>query len=439
MIRLINDILDIEKIESGKMRLDLQVVDLKPLLVQVLAANEGYGTALNVGLNLDFPDEAQVNVDSDRLTQVITNLLSNAMKFSPPGDKVRVQVSRAGLGVRVEVQDHGPGIPEEFRNRIFQKFSQADSSDTRQKGGTGLGLNISRAIVERMGGTIGFSTEAGVGTTFFFELPEWKEPPPLVTRPEGQVSNRPRILVCEDDRDIARLISMMLDKGGYDSDMAHTAAQALELLEKYSYAAMTADLNLPDQDGIALIRTLRRQESTADLPIVVVSAIAQEGQIQFNNQPLTVSDWLNKPIDENLLILGIRRAIAGRVMGKPRILHVEDDLDIQRITATIVQDFATFEFAATLQEARARLLDQKFDLVLLDLTLPGGSGWDLLSDIEALDRPPLVVVFSAEEVTRSQAQRVAAVLLKAQTSNTELLETLQRVLNQTHPVSAAPD
>jgi PAS domain S-box-containing protein len=439
LIRLINDILDIEKIESGKMSLNLEVVELRPLMVQVLAANEGFGTAQNVGLSLNFPDdEIRVNVDSDRLVQVVTNLLSNAMKFSPPGSVVEVHVLHAGASVRVEVRDRGPGIPEEFRNRIFQKFSQADSSDTRQKGGTGLGLNISRAIIERLGGSIGFSTEPGVGTTFFFELPEWKELPTMVISPESRGPARPRILICEDDRDIARLIGMMLDKGGFDSDMVFSAAQALVLLEKNRYAAMTVDLKLPDQDGIALIRMLRKQESTRDLPIVVVSAMAGEGQIAFNNQPLTVSDWLDKPIDENLLVLGMRRAIDGMAAGKPRILHVEDDLDIQRITAAIVQDFATFEFAATLEEARARLLGQRFDLVLLDLTLPGGSGWDLVADIEALDHPPPVVVFSASEVSRGDKSRAAAVLIKAQTSNEELLQTLQRVLAQDRASGLAP-
>ena len=430
LIRLINDILDIEKIESGKMRLDLQVVSLRPLMAQALAANEGFGTPRNVGLKLYFPDEElQVQVDSDRLIQVMTNLLSNAMKFSPPGSPVEVHVTRGGIGVRVEVRDCGPGIPEEFHKRIFQKFSQADSSDTRQKGGTGLGLNISRAIVERMQGSIGFHTEIDVGTTFFFELPEWKDLPVAVASP-ALPSSRPRILVCEDDPDIARLICMMLEKGGFDTDMVFNAAQALAHLALNSYAAMTVDLKLPDQDGIALIRTLRSQETTCDLPIVVVSAMAAEGQLQFNNQWLSVSNWLDKPIDENLLIQGLRHAINGMAEGKPRILHVEDDLDIQRITAAIGQDFATFEFAATLDEARARLLKQRFDLVLLDLSLPGGSGWDLLANIEALDQPPPVVVFSAQDVNRQQHAQVAAVLRKAQTSNEELLQTLQRVLSE---------
>ncbi|WP_296925913.1 PAS domain S-box protein [Polaromonas sp.] len=441
LIRLINDILDIEKIESGKMGLNVQSIDLGPLLAQVLAANSHYGTAQLVPLKLELADgPLVVRADSDRLVQVITNLLSNAMKYSPPDMPVEVQVLRAGTNLRVEVRDHGPGIPEDFRGRIFQKFTQADSSDTRAKGGTGLGLNISRAIIERLGGSIGFTTGAGVGTTFFFELPEWKEPvsaasasatPALAAQADD--GDRQRVLVCEDDRDIAHLIVMMLDRGGFDADEANSAAQAQALLALRPYAAMTVDLKLPDADGLTLIRTLRSQDSTRDLPIVVVSASAGDGELQFNNQLLSVSDWLEKPIDQNLLIVGLRRAIAG-AGSKPRILHVEDDLDIQRIAAAIAQDFATFEFAATLAEARTRLHQQHFDLVLLDLALGDSSGWDLLADIEAMTPPPPVVVFSAQDVNRQQHAEVAAVLLKAHTTNEELLQTLQRVLTDTKGV-----
>jgi CheY-like chemotaxis protein/anti-sigma regulatory factor (Ser/Thr protein kinase) len=416
------------------MTLNLQTVDLMPLLEQAVAANEGYGAAKNVSLALVFENEdgdeelPQVRADSDRLTQVITNLLSNAMKFSPADGVVEIHVSRSARQVRVEVRDRGPGIPEEFRKRIFQKFSQADSSDTRQKGGTGLGLNISRAIIERLGGSIGFDTRTGEGTTFFFELPEWQEPVP--TQTSVLDTGLPRVLVCEDDRDIARLISLMLEKAGFDAETVYSAEEAMARLKHERYAAITVDLKLPGQDGIALIRALRAQLPTRDVPVVVISASAAEGRVRFNEQSLTVSDWLEKPIDENLLVVGVRRAIAGAAESRPVILHVEDDPDIQRIAAAIAQDFATFVFAGTLAEGRARLQEQRFDLVLLDLSLPGGSGWDLLADIETLNRPPPVVIFSALEVDRVQAARADAVLIKAKTSNTELLETLQRVLAQ---------
>jgi len=430
LIRLINDILDSEKIESGKLRLDMQVVDLKQLVEQTLVANEGFASQHGVNLVMRATDAAlHVRIDSDRMTQVLTNLLSNAVKFSPKGSTVEVRLSRAEKKVRTEVVDVGPGIPEEFSSRIFQKFSQADSSDTRQKGGTGLGLNISRALVEKMDGTIGFFSKPGVGTTFFFEMPEWTNPVPLLKplRPPS-VSSRPRILICEGDPDVARLISMMLGKAGFDSDMTYSAEEALANLASNTYDAVTVDLKLPGQNGVSFIGQLREDERTQNIPVVVISAMAEQGELQFNRKPHTVSDWLKKPIDENLLVHSLRRAVASLNSGKPRILHVEDDLDIQRITAAIAQDFASFEFAATLDEARARLQEHPFDLVLLDLALGSHSGWDLFEDIDVLDPRPPVIVFSAGDVDPSDGRHADAVLVKAHTSNTELLNTIQRVL-----------
>ncbi|WP_348065889.1 PAS domain S-box protein [Polaromonas sp.] len=438
LIRLINDILDIEKIESGKMRLELQPVELATLMAQAIAANEGYGLANKVRLALHCEDkDIQVNVEPDRLIQVVTNLLSNALKFSPPGDTVDVHVKRSGIGVRVEVRDHGPGIPEEFRGRIFQKFSQADSSDTRQKGGTGLGLNISRAIVERMGGNIGFETQLGEGTTFYFELPEWQAArqagPQLAPLP------RARILICEGDADVAKLISIMLDKAGFDSDMAHSDKQAWALLAAGQYDAVTLGLRLRGRLGSAFLNALRTDEKTRSLPVVVISALVGEGQLQLDQKPSAVTEWLSKPIDESRLVSTMQRAVSTLKGRKPRILHVEDDVDIQHIAAAIAADFASFEFAATLSQARARLQEKPFDLVLLDLSLGKESGWDLVEVIDALDPRPSLIVFSASEVLPGARNRPDAVLVKGTTSNADLLNTIQRVLKMppTEPPEAA--
>jgi PAS domain S-box-containing protein len=196
LVRLINDILDIEKIEAGKMAFNLQPVDLGLLVEHTLAANRAYGQQFKVTFVLECATaDLWVNVDSDRLIQALTNLLSNAAKFSPPSDTVLIQVTRHAGAARVAISDHGPGIAESFRDRLFQKFAQADASDTRQKGGTGLGLNITKAIVENLGGRIDYAPNQDGGTTFFLDLPEWRAP----AHQEASTIALPRVLICEDD------------------------------------------------------------------------------------------------------------------------------------------------------------------------------------------------------------------------------------------------
>ncbi|MCG8509508.1 MAG: HAMP domain-containing histidine kinase [Rhodospirillales bacterium] len=174
LVLLINDILDIGKLESGNLDYQMAPVELGDLLRQAVESNEGYGSEFNVTFKLsnEVP-EAWVYGDADRLIQVMSNLISNAAKFSPENDRVEVLLSRRGRGFRVSVSDHGPGVPEEFRDRVFGKFSQAESADSRQRGGTGLGLYIARAIVDHHGGAIGFDTEIDNGASFFFDLPAW--------------------------------------------------------------------------------------------------------------------------------------------------------------------------------------------------------------------------------------------------------------------------
>jgi len=173
LVRLINDILDMDKIESGKMRFDFQPHRIRPLLEQAVEANRAYGDSLGVQFELrgEIPDRV-VALDSDRFMQVMANLLSNAAKFSPSGGTVAITSEVRPGGVRINVTDQGPGIPEHFRDKVFGKFCQADASDSRQKGGTGLGLSIVKAIMEKHGGEVGFDTEIGRGTTFHVTFPE---------------------------------------------------------------------------------------------------------------------------------------------------------------------------------------------------------------------------------------------------------------------------
>ena len=430
LIRLINDILDSEKIESGKMRMDLKNVDIKQVVRQALVASEGYAAQHRVRVQLQASDEPmQVCIDNDRMTQVLINLLSNAVKFSSSGSTVDVRVLRGTQGIRVEVADHGLGIPDDFRNHIFQKFSQADSSDARKKGGSGLGLSISKTLIEKMGGHISFTSALNVGSTFFFEVPEWQGskslPLPLPLKAPVTSLNS-RILVCEGDFGDAKIISNMLVAAGFDTDIAHTAAQAQTFLENNSYAALTVNSTMPGQNALSFVTTLRSNEKISTIPVVMISTTVKADQVQFSRKRLLVSSWLEKPLNEKSLVSSVQQAISGNHNGKPRILHVEDDLDIQHIVGAMAKDFAIFEYATTLDEARTRLRTSRFDLVLLDLALEHESGWDLIDDINALNPRPPVIVFSASDSEKIEGKQVQAILVKARTSDIDLLNSFQR-------------
>jgi signal transduction histidine kinase len=177
VVRLVNEILDLQKIESGMIGLDMRLVDVGQLLADAVEANHAYAARFDVAIALDDSGPPLfVHADPDRLLQVLANLLCNAARFSPPGATVTVRAERLRGRVRVCVADHGPGIPEAFRTRIFGKFAQGDPSVPSWREGTGLGLSISKAIVERLGGRIGFESEVGRGSVFHFDLPEWREP-----------------------------------------------------------------------------------------------------------------------------------------------------------------------------------------------------------------------------------------------------------------------
>jgi CheY-like chemotaxis protein len=303
LVRLINDILDIEKIESGRMDFRKQPADLVGIVRQALEANQAFAAQHNVALELlEAPAHAEVLGDSDRLIQVMTNLLSNAAKFSPPGGRVTVRITPDGQSIHVSVADQGPGIPDEFRSRIFRKFAQADSSDTRQKGGTGLGLSIAKAIVEMHGGRIGFETEAGRGTTFWFEIPEHRP------QPTGDLA-APRVLICEDHVDTATLLAMVLEQAGFQVMVAHTARKARALLSQHQFDAMTVDVQLPDQDGISLIRELRANPGLRSLPIVVISGESEADRDALAESGTMIVEWIEKPITPERIAEALQSAI----------------------------------------------------------------------------------------------------------------------------------
>lgn len=427
LVRLINDILDIEKIESGRMPFDPRPMALRALVEQAIEASSNYLADRNVSIVVD--DQAPgalAAVDPDRLHQVMLNLLSNAIKYSPKDGAVTVRLSRREGTVRISVIDQGPGIPLEFQSRIFGKFEQADASDSRQKGGTGLGLSIVKVIVDRLGGAVSYETGPETGTSFHVDLPEAPErrsrPRDAVAR-EGEPAAR-RVLVVEDERDIADIIALALSQDGLQSDIAPNIETAKEMLSRNRYVAMTLDISLAGKSGLTLYEYLRTTTNGLDLPVIVISAFIDEARKSLNGSAFGIVDWLEKPIDMDRLRSSIEKVRSGTFQRKPAVLHVEDDEGVLGVISAGLGQDILITSARNVQQAQIELQHKHFDLVILDLTLPDGSGADLLSFIPS---ETVVVIFTASEVDERLAAKVAAAMTKTKTSEIAIVDLVRRL------------
>ncbi len=427
LVRLINDILDMEKAESGRLEFHLERQLLRPIVSAAVEANRGFGEPRRVGIELN-PDSADglVQVDRDRLLQILTNLLSNAIKFSPEGGTVRVRIDPEESALKVSVQDDGPGIPLAFRPRIFQKFAQADGSDSRARGGTGLGLSIAQTLTERLGGNIGFESTVGAGTTFHVSLPEWRDA--TSDRASAYVfSAGAKALICEDDPDIAAILVDMMREASLNAVVVGTAHAAREALAMDTFDVALIDLNLPDADGLELIASLRQNPEMQKLPVIVMTARLQEGRPELLHS-LQLADWLAKPVDPQRLMNAIHLAINGGRADRYRILHVEDDGSLAEMLRALLEAEANVTSARTLAEARSWLGREKYDLVILDVGLDDGSGLELLPLLRHGGGPtPPVVLYSAAETSREVATQVESALVKSRDSLEQLLITVRRL------------
>jgi PAS domain S-box-containing protein len=436
LINLVNDLLDMEKLQANKMELIMVDIDVRELVENSIELNKPYADEFDVGLRLaSGSGDAIVVGDADRLTQVMSNLLSNAAKFSQKDSVVEIRIDHQGEFVRVGVQDQGSGIPVEFHEHIFERFSQGDSSDSRKKGGTGLGLSISRAIIVKHGGTIDFESEAGQGSTFHFDLPvkiKKSETVNLsaVIELDDLPSKDSRILVLEDDPDIADLLAMMLMTAGYKTDVAHNVVEAKEFIANSTYSAMTVDVMLPDSDGIGFVRELRTNEATKDIATIVVSAKANMTKREVVTSSMGIVDWLEKPVDRNSLVGAVERAVSNRPGDKaPRILHVEDDQDLAEVMAAMIGDNMLFEIADTVKEAQLGIISRRYDLIILDPGMPDGNGLDLLESIlNSRNKSTPIIIYSSDEIDRNAAARVDRALLKSKNSNEELLSIIKNLI-----------
>lgn len=449
LVLLINDILDIEKIESGKMRFETVEVSLSGLLESALESNRGYAQTLGVEIELEpLPSvlrNATVLGDEARLQQVMSNLISNACKWTPKGSHVQMRASLArdssaeNPRISVEVQDAGPGVPLEFESRLFQRFAQADGSATREKGGTGLGLAVTQAIIEKHDGTVGYRAPdalAGrVGATFHFELAAQNVSFEMLS--DEPIEMRKSMLVVEDDEEVAALLRAILEHAGYAVEVAHSRARTLELARSEAhFDGITLDLLLPDCQGFELLEELRELPAIYAVPIVIISSFGED-RAQYPSRP--IEHWLGKPVQPEQLLSTISswypRVNKSSENGKARVLHVEDDRDVSRVVAMILGDCAEVVTASTLAQARVYLRSEAFDLALLDIGLPDGNGLDLLEQLSACEPPVPALIFSAREEEAETASNLAAALIKSRTPNQALLAKVEELLGGRTPVT----
>ncbi len=440
LVRLINDLLDIGKMEAGKLDFAFRPLPLVAALRQAMEENRPYAERLGVTLDLILPQENGdaegliVSADADRLQQVMTNLISNAAKFSTRGDRVTLALERRrGDMARITVTDQGPGIPEEFRCRIFQKFAQADATSGRMQEGTGLGLAIAQALVERHGGRIGFAPgPGGHGTRFHVDLP--------LSRPIASPSAEVLVCVDKDAGAAAGYMEAVLRRAGLEAARVSTVADALNrLAAPPAPHAVMLEAGMLNQGGITLVEAMREREALRGVRLLVLAVSDSDAAMAsgvVKGGALDLADWITGPEAIERMPRALRATLAASQSDapdrtRPRILHVEDDPDLRHLAALSLGDAAEVVAAPDLATALKALAadGDAFDLVILDIDLPDGSGLDLLP----LLRLPggisaKVVIYSAYEPDAEAARGVAAVLAKSRVSVADLASTVRQLV-----------
>jgi CheY-like chemotaxis protein len=393
LIRLINDILDLEKMEAGKLELRLQAVEVAEVVESTFSGVRGMADAAKVELRAEAAMAGLVRADKDRLIQVLTNLVSNAIKFSPEKGVVTVRAAReARSSVRFEVVDQGPGIPLEKRARLFGKFQQLDSSDTRSKGGTGLGLAISQAIVEQHGGRIEVQGEPGQGSTFTFSLP-------MVKSDSGSLSmsrdmSRHNVVVVTADTEQSTLLRGLLASDGYRVLRAGSLAEAVKLIEAGTPDVLVLDPSLPDGDGMALVRRLREGPATRELPVMMLAEPAPAA-----GADLPRVSWMGRTFDETHFLQTLRYAV--RVPGPARVLVVDGDADLRRLLRARLERLGVVCLeAGDGERAVEQAREEPPDLILLDVQLPRLDGFEVVDMLRQgkLRGTPLIL-FTVRELS----------------------------------------
>jgi PAS domain S-box-containing protein len=416
---LINDFLDLQRIEEGGLKLALESLELGPLLAQQVELFSGQSSDHTLELEL-AAEPLVVLGERDRIAQVVGNLISNAIKYSPAGGPVTVAASAAGGDIRVSVRDSGLGIPSGQQPNIFKKFFRVDSSDTREIGGTGLGLALCREIVEAHGGRIGFKSEEGKGSTFWFEFAAGRS---------ASGGGRGRVLVIEDDPNAARLLSEHLAEDGFAVEVAGAGEDGLMLAERDPPVLVCLDIGLSGElDGWQVLARLKQNPATSRVPVVVCTA----GNERHRAAALGAADFITKPFSGERLREAVARLLPG---GRGSVLVVDDEENVRALVrAALSGDGFELREAADGEAALAAVAGETPDVVVLDLIMPGLDGFAVLERLQADPASRLipVVVLTAHRLTQKQRehlrQRAVALLEKSAYSAAELRRLVRQAV-----------
>ncbi|MCA0350698.1 MAG: response regulator [Chloroflexi bacterium] len=442
LLGLINDILDLSKIEAGRMELMYEKTQLEPIITGVMATASGLTRDKGLELELDMPEELPTMViDKVRIRQVLLNLLSNAVKFTEQG-QINVAISQPDAEtVQISVQDSGIGIAPEHQQQIFEEFQQVQNEVTHQYQGTGLGLPISKLLVEMHGGNMWLESTPGKGSTFFFSLPITNKlpetttidltAPPSLAELEAEPSNPTtiEIVVIDDNPDAHETFRVMLESGGYRVHSVLDSRLAISTIKQVEPRLIITDVQMPNLDGWELLAQIKNDPTIAHIPIVVCSVVDQ-GTIGL---VLGARKHIVKPVREEVLLAVVQECVEPTA----EILVVDDNPDARQVIQHILaaRDYAISEAADGI-EALAMIEQSKPDLVILDLMMPQMDGFEVLENLRHspnyADIP--VIIVSAKDLDQQEHDwlrtRAQGVIAKRQLSEEEFLRRINEIFNQ---------
>jgi signal transduction histidine kinase/DNA-binding response OmpR family regulator len=414
LLGLINDILDLSKIEAGKMEIHIEEFAIAPLIDDTVKTMQTLAAKNNNRVVVDCkPEIGAMRADQTRVRQALLNLLSNANKFTERGT-VAIRVRRHPEGGRdwitMAVNDTGIGMTPEQMGKLFQDFAQADSSTTRKYGGTGLGLAISRRFCQLMDGDITVESELGRGSTFTIRLPasvsgnapiavHQATPAPSF---KAESSNAPLILIIDDDAIVRDVIGRFLEREGFSVAKADGGKEGLRLARELHPAAVTLDIMMPDLDGWTVLAAIKGDPDLVDLPVVLMTIMDEKNR----GYALGATEYLVKPVDRQKLI-DVLRELCGSA-GRPLLMVDDDDLGRRQMRAALEQQGWTVTEATDGRDALARLSEARPDVIILDLMMPEMDGFEFLEEMrrnaEWRDIP--VVVVTAKDLTDADRRRL---------------------------------